>query len=43
VHFVEPGHGLDKHGGVVALFEREAPWMGAAERVLTAALPERRA
>jgi peptide subunit release factor 1 (eRF1) len=42
VHFVEPGHGLEKHGGVVALMEREA-WMGAPEQVLTAALPERRA
>lgn len=42
VHFVETGHGLEKHGGAVALFEREAPWIGAPERVLTAALPERR-
>jgi peptide subunit release factor 1 (eRF1) len=25
VHFVEPGHGLDKHAGAVALLAREAP------------------
>jgi peptide subunit release factor 1 (eRF1) len=43
VHFVEPGHGLEKHGGVVALLAREAPWSGAPEQVLTAPLPERRA
>ena len=43
VHFVEPGHGLDKHAGVVALLAREAPWMAAPEEVLTASLPERRA
>jgi peptide subunit release factor 1 (eRF1) len=43
VHFVEPGYGLDKHAGVVALLEREAPWMTAPEQVLTASLPERRA
>jgi hypothetical protein len=43
VYFVEAGHGLEKHGGVVALLEREAPWMSAPERLLTAALPERRA
>jgi len=42
VHFVEPGHGLEKHGGVVALLEREAPWV-APEQVLTAPLPEPRA
>jgi hypothetical protein len=41
VHFVEPGHGLEKHGGVVAILEREAPW-AAAEQVLAASLPERR-
>ena len=43
VHFVESGHGLDKHDGVVALMAREQPWMVSPERVLTAALPERRA
>ena len=43
VHFVDPGHGVDKHGGVVALLAREAPWMTPPERVLTASLPERRA
>jgi peptide subunit release factor 1 (eRF1) len=43
VHFVEPGHGLEKHAGVVALLEREAPWMAAPEHVLTTTLPERRA
>jgi len=42
VHFVEPGHGLDKHGGVVALLAREAPWLAAPEQVLTASGPERR-
>ena len=42
VHFVESGHGLEKHGGVVALIEREAPW-AAPEQVLTAPLPEPRA
>jgi peptide chain release factor subunit 1 len=42
VHFVEPGHGLEKHGGVVALLEREASWMAAPEGELTAPLPERR-
>jgi peptide subunit release factor 1 (eRF1) len=43
VHFVEPGHGLDKHAGVVALLARETPWIAPPERVLTASLPERRA
>ena len=43
VHFVEPGHGLEKRAGVVALLEREAPWMTAPEQVVTASLPERRA
>jgi rubrerythrin len=43
VHFVEPGHGLDKHAGVVALLTREAPWIAPPERVLAASLPERRA
>ena len=43
VHFVEPGHGLEKHGGVVALREREAPWMAAPEQVVTTSLPEQRA
>jgi hypothetical protein len=43
VHFVEPGHGLDKHAGVVALLAREAPWIAPPELVLTASLPERRA
>jgi peptide subunit release factor 1 (eRF1) len=43
VHFVEPGHGLDKHGGAVALLEREAPWATPLEQVLTASLPEPRA
>jgi hypothetical protein len=42
VHFVEPGHGLDKHAGVVALLAREAPWIAPPERVLTASFPERR-
>ena len=42
-YFVEPGHGLEKHAGVVALLEREAPWMTAPEQVVTASLPERRA
>jgi peptide subunit release factor 1 (eRF1) len=42
VHFVEPGHGLDKHAGVVALLAREAPWIAPPKRVLTASLPERR-
>jgi peptide subunit release factor 1 (eRF1) len=42
VHFVEPGHGLDRHAGVVALLAREAPWI-APERVVTASLPEQRA
>ena len=42
VHFVEPGHGLDKHAGVVALLAREAPWITPPERVLTASFPERR-
>jgi peptide subunit release factor 1 (eRF1) len=42
VHFVEPGHGLEKHGGVVAVLEREAPWV-APERALTASVPGRRA
>jgi hypothetical protein len=41
VHFVEPGHGLERHAGVVALLEREAPWITAPDRVLTASLPER--
>jgi hypothetical protein len=41
VHFVEPGHGLDRHAGVVALLAREAPWI-APERVMTASLPEQR-
>jgi hypothetical protein len=43
VHFVEPGHGLDKHAGVVVLLTREAPWIAPPERVLAASLPERRA
>jgi len=43
VHFVEPGHGLDKHAGVVALLAREVPWIAPPESVLTASLPERRA
>lgn len=43
VHFVEPGHGLDKHAGVVAVLAREAPWIATPERVLTASLPEPRA
>jgi peptide subunit release factor 1 (eRF1) len=42
VHFVEAGHGLEKHGGVVALLAREAPWMAAPEEVLTTAMPEQR-
>jgi len=42
VHFVEPGHGLEKHGGVVALLARDAPSMSGPERVLTASLPKRR-
>jgi hypothetical protein len=49
VHFVEPGHGLDKHAGVVALLARpstvaqaEASWIVPPERVLTGSLPERR-
>jgi hypothetical protein len=42
-HFIEPGHGLDKHAGVVALLTREAPWIAPPERVLAASLPERRA
>jgi hypothetical protein len=36
VHFVDPGHGLDKHAGVVALLVREAPWAAPPERGLTA-------
>jgi len=43
VHFVEPGHGLEKHAGVVALLAREALWMAPPEQVLTASLPEPRA
>jgi peptide subunit release factor 1 (eRF1) len=43
VHFIEPGHGLDKHAGVVALLAREAAWIAHPERVLAASLPERRA
>jgi hypothetical protein len=43
VHFVEPGHGLDRHGRVVALLTRDAPWVTPPERVLTASLPEPRA
>lgn len=43
VHFVEPNRGLEKHAGVVALLEREAPWIAAPEEVLAASLPERRA
>jgi len=43
VHFVDPGHGLEKHAGVVALLAREAPWMAPPEQVLTASLPEPRA
>jgi hypothetical protein len=43
VYFVEPGHGLDKHAGVVALLAREARWVTPPERVLTASLPEPRA
>jgi peptide subunit release factor 1 (eRF1) len=42
-HFIEPGHGLDKHAGVVASLTREAPWIAPPERVLAASLPERRA
>jgi hypothetical protein len=43
VHFVNPGRGVDKYGGVVALFARDAPWTTPPERVLTASPPERRA
>jgi protein required for attachment to host cells len=43
VDFIEAGHGLDKHGGVVALLTREARPSVASEPVLTASLPERRA
>jgi hypothetical protein len=43
VYFVEPGHGLDKHAGVVALLAREARWVTPPARVLTASLPEPRA
>jgi peptide subunit release factor 1 (eRF1) len=43
VHFVEPGHGLEKHAGVIALLQRGAPWTAAPEQVLAASLPERRA
>ena len=42
VHFVESGHGLERHAGVVALLAREAPWMAPPEQVLTASLPEPR-
>jgi peptide subunit release factor 1 (eRF1) len=43
VHFVDPGRGMDKYGGVVALLAREAPWTTPPDRVLTASLPEPRA
>ena len=43
VHFVESGHGLDKHAGVVALLARDAPWMARPDHVLTASLPGQRA
>jgi peptide subunit release factor 1 (eRF1) len=36
VHFVDQGHGLDKHAGVVALLAREAPWVAPPDPVLTA-------
>lgn len=31
VHFVEPGHGLEKHAGIVAFLAREAPWLAPAD------------
>jgi hypothetical protein len=43
VDFIEAGHGLDKHEGVVALLTREARPSVAPEPILTASLPERRA
>jgi hypothetical protein len=42
VHFVESGHGLEKHRGVVALLERETPW-AAPDPVRAARHPEQRA
>jgi peptide subunit release factor 1 (eRF1) len=43
VDFIESGHGLEKHSGVVALLAREQPVTVAPESVLTAPLPEQRA